>query len=960
MASRISRAALCAVLALSATAVPPATAQEIAVSDTQTPDGWDASDWDLGDSGFQPEEGWRFGKLANGMRYIIRPNDRPEQTAIIRLHIAAGSLDERDDERGFAHFVEHMAFNGSTNVPEGEMVKLLEREGLAFGADTNASTGFDETIYKLDLPRAEPELLDTALMMMRETVGELTFDAEAVARERGVILSERRVRNTYSLKNVIDSFEFLYPHGRVSERLPIGTLESLEGATAEGLRAFWEREYLPEDTVLVLSGDFPAAAAEQAIREHFADWQRVGVAGEIEAGTVDPALAGQTDIYLDPALSETVTLARHAPYIDRPDTLAERQRSLLTSIGSRIIARRIQRLSRSEDPPFRGVSIGASDYFEDGRTMQLSVATEDGGWQRGLEAAIAEYRTALEYGFSEAELAEQVANIRTALENAAANSQTRTNAQFVGQAAKIIKGNGVPTGPAESLARFEEFAPQITPDAVLTALKDEYIDLGDPLIRFTGKTAPAGGEAALREVAEAAFAARVEPPSEIETSEFAYTDFGEAGEVVSDTRTEPYGIRTVRFANGVMLNIKPTELEADRVRVTMNLDGGALLKTPDEPLNVELVGLLSAGGLGEHSRDELQTILSGRSVGAGFSADGETFVASAVTTPRDFELQLQLMAAYLTDPGYRDEGLGPWRQSLADFFARLGKTPASAYSEAVGPILSDRDPRFSRQPMEAYQALDYSDLRTVLDDRLATGAIEIGIVGDIDEAEAIDLVAQTFGALPSREAAFQERTDARQRSFTDERRTYVVPHDGEQDQALMRLVWPTDDDSDWDRSSGMTLLASVVRLKLLEKLREELGQAYSASATSAMSDTYDGYGTFSVGAQVDAGQLDAVREAIGEVLTELRSTPVDADTLQRARQPILESLANRLKTNAGWITLADRAQSEADYLQRLSAAEDRYRAMTTDDLLNLAQQYLEPAEAVEIRVVPREQAGQAQ
>ena len=960
MASRISRAALCAALALSAAAVPPANAQQSGVSNSQRANGWNASDWDAGDSEFQPEEGWRFGKLENGMRYIVRPNDRPEQTAVVRLHISTGSLDERDDERGFAHFVEHMAFNGSTNVPEGEMVKLLEREGLSFGADTNASTGFDETVYKLDLPRADAELLDTALMLMRETVGELTFDAEAVARERGVILSERRVRNTYSLKNVIDSFEFLYPQGRVSQRLPIGILETLEEATAEGLRAFWEREYLPEDTVLVISGDFPASEAEQAIRGHFADWQRFGEAEEIEAGTVDPALSGQTDIYLDPALSETVTLARHAPYIDRPDTLAERQRSLLTSIGSRIIARRIQRLSRSEDPPFRGVSIGASDYFEAGRTMQLSVATEDGGWQRGLEAAIAEYRTALEYGFSEAELAEQIANIRTSLENAAANSQTRTNAQFAGQAATIIKGNGVPTGPAESLARFEEFAPQITPDAVLAALKDEYVDLGDPLIRFTGKTAPAGGETALREVVEVAFAAPVAPPSETETAYFAYTDFGEPGDVVSDTRTEPYGIRTVRFANGVMLNIKPTELEADRVRVTMNLDGGNLLKTRDDPLAVELVGLLSAGGLGEHSRDELQTMLSGRSVGAGFSADGETFVASAVTTPRDLELQLQLMAAYLTDPGYREEGLGPWRQSLADFFARLGRTPASAYSEAVGPILSDGDPRFSRQPIEAYEALDYADLRSVLDDRLSAGAIEIGIVGDVEEDEAIALVARTFGALPAREDAFRERTDARQRSFVGERRTYVVPHDGEQDQALIRLVWPTADDSDWARSSGMTLLAGVVRLKLLEKLREELGQAYSASATSAMSDTYEGYGTFAVGAQVDAGQLDAVREAIGEVLADLRSTPVDDDTLQRARQPILESLANRLKTNGGWITLTDRAQSEADYLDRLSTAEDRYRAMTADDLLKLLREYLEPSEAVEIRVVPRAQAGLTQ
>jgi zinc protease len=279
---------------------------------------WNAFDWDLEDSEFTPESGWTFGKLDNGMRYIIRRNNRPENTALVRMEIATGSLDERDDERGFAHYVEHMAFNGSTNVPEGEMVKLLERKGLAFGADTNASTGFERTQYKLNLPKADPELLDTALMLMRETASELTIAEEAVERERGVILSERRVRNNYRLKNTMDNLEFSYEGARLSKRLPIGTIETLEAASAAGLRGFWEREYVPADTVLVVVGDFDPAEVEAKIRERFADWQASESPDQPSAGPVDLDRKELTDIYLDPALTESVSLARNAPVADGP------------------------------------------------------------------------------------------------------------------------------------------------------------------------------------------------------------------------------------------------------------------------------------------------------------------------------------------------------------------------------------------------------------------------------------------------------------------------------------------------------------------------------------------------------------------------------------------------------------------------------------------------------------------
>ncbi len=941
--------------ALSAPAIAQKSAMDGAVepADPSQPVGWNAADWDLEDSEFAPEAGWWFGKLDNGMRYIIRRNDRPEGTALVRMIIKTGSIDEREEEQGFAHYVEHMAFNGSTNIPEGEMIKLLEREGLAFGADTNASTGFQRTQYKLDLPRADADLLDTALMLMRETVSELTIAPEAVERERGVILSERRVRNNYSFKNTVDLLEFTYPGSRASRRLPIGTIETLEAATAEGLRAFWEREYVPADTIVMVVGDFDPAMVEAKIRERFADWQPSTSPGQPAAGPVDPDYRGQTDIYLDPALTETITLRRHAPYVEKPDTAEQRKKNFLVSVGADALRRRIQSLQRSEDPPFRGVRFSASNFLEATESVRISVSTEEGGWKRGLDAALDEFRRALIHGFTEAEIAEQVARKRTGYENRAANAGTRSNGSFMGDAFGIAEGDYITTHPQASLARFESIAAEITPENVLAAMREKYFELEEPLIRFTGKTAPEGGAGALRKAVAEAYARELAPPEETAVADFAYTSFGPAGAVVSDTVIEDLGIRTLRFGNGVMLNLKRTDLQDDRVNIRLFIDGGDMLRSKEDPLTVDLTALVTLGGLGQHSRDELQSILAGRSVSGSLGSAGETFNSSARTTPRDFKLQLQLLAAYITDPGYRPEGLGPWRKSLADFYARLGKTPGSAYGEAARAILSDNDPRFVRHPIEAYQALDYAQLEALISDRLKNGAIEIAIVGDFDEAEAVTFVAETFGALPAREAEFRPYDDERRtRAFTANRGLHTVTHDGEPDQAMLRLVWPTTDNKDWELSSQLTLLRRVARLKLTEKLREELGQTYSPLVGSSQSGIYRGFGTFSMGASVDVGELDAVKTAMLEVIADLRSNAPGVDLIQRARQPVLESLENRLKSNAGWMSLVDRAQSKPEDIERFQTAKARYEAMDGADLQAVALRYLDPDRAVEFRVVP--------
>lgn len=932
----------------------PLSAQDTPASQAAAPERAEAPAplWPFEVSDVPLDQGYVFGALPNGMRYIIRRNATPEGTALVRMRIGSGSLEETEAERGLSHYLEHMAFNGSAGIPEGEMIKLLEREGLAFGADTNASTGFDAITYMLNLPRNDPALLETALRLMRETASELTIAEDAVARERGVILAERRDRAGFQLRNFEDNVAFLAPYARYGARLPIGKGEVLENATAAQLRALYQRTYTPANTVLVVVGDLAVAEVEAAIRARFGDWPAAAAPMRPAAGPIDVTRKGLTDIHLDPALAESVTISRLAPWRDEPDTIANRHTGRLRAIGYAIINRRLARLARGADAPFRGASFGTGDIFRDGRITSISVSSADGEWRRGVLAAVREVHQALTYGFTRAELDEQLAGSRTALENAVKAADTRGHNVFAGAALALVSDDRVPTTPEWQLAEFERQMANVTPEAVWQAVLADAAPIVEPLIRFEGRTAPSGGEAALRSAFASAMAIPIAPPADSGPLAFGYTGFGPPGTVVSDTLEPSLGLRLIRFANGVRLTLKRTDVRKDRVGFAMAIDGGDLLNTAEAPLATYLTNSLAAGGLGKHSQDELASILAGRSAAFSLSSDTDAFAASGTTTPRDLLLQLQLLAAGITDPGYRPEAIDRFRKNIDNFFNTLRSTPSRALSTASGAILSDGDPRFSLQPREAFFALDFAQLRSVIAERLANGAIELALVGDLDEGEAIAAAAATLGALPVREPDFNPRTEARSRPFTQTRGQRIITHTGEADQALLQWVWPTTDDRDLAEFLRLELLARIVRLELTERLREELGQAYSPSAASQPSRHFPAYGTFTIAASVAVDQVEASREALMGLIIDLGAAPLDSDVLERARKPWLEDYNNMLKDLGGWLGLAARAQSEPERLARYSAAPEMMRAITPEDIRQTATRYLVLGQEVEFTVVP--------
>jgi zinc protease len=952
---RRASTALSPLVLLIATAAPAYardTAAPITATSATNPQTEAAKAWNFAASDVPVDPNIIFGVLPNGMKYALLQNSTPKDSVVLRMRFDVGSFAEADDQRGLAHFLEHMAFNGSTNVPEGEMIKLLERKGLAFGADTNASTGFDETVYKLDLPNASDDLIDTGLMLMRETGGELTIDPEAVNRERGIILSERRARDTYQLRNLIDQLDFQMKGMTVADRIPVGTEEVIKTAPAARLRDLYDRYYRPERATLVMVGDFDPAAVEAKIKARFGDWKGRGPAGaDPDIGKVDYRRAAAADDFIDPAIQDSVTLATFKPWVEEADTRATRARSLAEDVGEAIVNRRLAKLALNEDSPILAGYFSEAAGWKVFDQVTVGAVAKEGAWKEALALIEQEQRRAIAHGFTQAEVEEQLANRRTAFKNAVAGVTTRRSDALADTLVAAAKGDFVFVRPETSQALFDATAPSLNAAAVTAAFRKRMEGFGPPLARVSAKKPIEGGTdailAALRTSTEIAVAA----PTEATNAAFAYDKFGTPGKIVSDDRIEDLGIRRVRFTNNVMLNIKRTDFQKDRVMLSLRVDGGNLLATRDDPTRVSLAGSLMLGGLEAHSLDELRSILAGETVSPSFGNATDAFGGSALTSPEDFGLQAKLMAAYLTHPGYRPDGLALIRRVLPQQYAANDATPAAALGRDVGGILANDDPRSQTPPLEKLMALDWAQLKPVVADSFAHGAIEIGVVGDIDEQAAIDAIAATFGALPERRAAFDPRAEARKRDFATDRSERTLTHKGPAEQAELRVYWPARDDSDLAEAMRLNLLARVMQLKLTEELRERLGESYSPGAAASLSDEFPGYGHLFAASNVDHKDLATTRAAIFAIAKELREAPVDADLLDRARKPLVEAMTKSRRENAYWLNYVAEATSQTDRLDRSRKGIGEVESATPADLQTLAKRYLVDDKALVIRAV---------
>jgi zinc protease len=911
--------------------------------------------WNAETSDLEPDGSVIYGRLPNGLRYAIRPNQRPQNQVIVRMALDFGSAVEADDEQGLAHFIEHMAFNGTTNVPEGEMVKMLERLGLSFGADTNASTGYTQTQYKLDLPKADPALIERALFLMRETASEVLFNPASVDRERGIVIAEMRERENFGFQSARAANNHFYPETFYSTRYPIGQRNVLETAPAERMKALYRKWYRPDRTTIVVVGPVDVAAIERQIVAKFSDWQSEGAPlGDIDKCTLDTGRKLMADSFIHSEIGEAIGVQQIVPDKARFDTIEHAIIQLKMQMAAAIISQRMSRRSREGDVPFLGggltFGIGFCDQYA---RIGFNASGKDGSWRELLPFTEQIVRQAVQYGFSDAEIAEQRKRLDSAYENAAKGEATRTSGAIASELVDL--DDDVLNSAAYRQRLWLQLRPFMTKEAVNAEFSKWFGQLDAPLMFLTTKQGDGFETRQLTDAYVSSRALAVAAPSARDEKAFAYTDFGPAGTVVEDKVIADLGIRNIRFANGVLLNLKKTDFEDNRIRYSLRIDGGELHFGKEKAALARLMaGAYVSGGLEAHDIEDLRSLLAGTTVSAAFSVADNYFGGYGAVAPADLERQLQVMAAYTKYPAYSQNALRLFRRPLPEAYARLDATPNSALGVNTVRIMTDNDPRFSLEPLETVQSVDFSMLKSSLSDALLTNRLEIALVGDIDEADAIASVAKTFGALPERTSLGAPYIEARKTSWASASGNFEIPHKGEANQLGWRRVWLTTDDSDQKMAQGMDLLARMVTLRLTDELREKLGASYGGGASSSMSNVYPGRGSFAIATSGDPKDVAAIEAAVDGIVAELLAAPADSDLFERARKPVLESYADWRKRNDTWIGVASEAQSNPGRLDRFRHSEDLFKSITPKDVWGLAKTWLGRPAQFTFRALPEE------
>ncbi|AKM07009.1 M16 family metallopeptidase [Pelagerythrobacter marensis] len=905
-----------------------------------------------------------YGVLDNGLRYAIMRNQTPKGVAALRMRIDTGSWNETDAQRGIAHFLEHMAFNGSINVPEGEMVKRLERHGLAFGADTNASTGFDQTVYKLNLPTVSEEVIDEAFFLMRETASNLLLDAEAIDRERGVIASEKSARDSVAFRSAVDNLAFFTQGSGRIDRLPIGVDETIASMPRDEFVRFYQDYYRPENTFIVFVGDVDPKKALDKIESYFGDWQPASPAG-IKRPLVPAAIEpGTIGYYQDPEVLTYVTLAALYPYEQGPDTLARRKAKFLRNLGNSIVTRRLSRMVDEGRAPFLSGSLANYSQRDIVDGAAVRVRSEEGKWQESLAAADVEVRRALQFGFTQAELDEEIARTRRTLETAVERANTRkTYASREYNYAKALvdafDSERVFTSPQANLAAFEQHIDGLTIDDVEAAFQKAWRGYEKPAIYLSTALELEDVET---QVAEALAEARTLPvtaPIERAVQDFAFTDFGEPGAIVQDTYVEDADAHLVKFANNVRLNFKQTDFDAGTIYVQAKIGDGFFSMPPgnDEGLRRLAANLLSRSGVGPHTSDDLRSIFAGRRVAARpmLRIGEDAIQILGATDAKDLGDQMNLMAAYASAPSYRETIASQYRDQIRAWYPTHDATPISVVNKEVPRLIRSGDERYGFGDLESFMTPTLDEVRQWLDPQLKSGLIEITVVGDVDKQTVVDQVARTFGALPlradrpglypgSRDLVFPQRPAE----------PVVLHHAGVADQALARIYWPAPDGSDPVTVYRLQALRSILRNRLTDVLREELGSTYSPGVGLEASDESEDFGyVFAHVTTAPDAAFDVVEET-EKVGAKLAAEGVEQDEFQRAIQPLIEDVASSLQNNGYWVNALADAQSDQMGLARFRARGKAYRTMTPEDLGALAARIFRVEAAYPIVVLPEQ------
>lgn len=932
------------------------TALVAAKTDSQRATG-KARPWAQSISDIPVDEKVVYGRLENGMRYIIHKNPLPKNRVSMRLHVDAGSLNEAENQRGVAHFLEHMVFNGTKHFPDAtKLIPQMQRLGIAFGAHANAYTSFDETVYMLDLPNIEKTTLNLGFAVMGDFADGALLENSEIDEERGVISSEKTSRDSVGLRMFEKQFSALFPHSLIPKRLPIGTDEVIAKAPRERFVDFYTRFYTPEKMTFIYVGDLDVATAEQRIQDIFGSIKNPNKPGpKANLGDISSPKGFNVSVFTDKELTSTeLTLIHTKPHSYQTDSKTKRLESLKFNIANAIINRRFSRLAKEEGAVITSGSASRSVFMRDLELGSFDITALNNDWKSALPVLENEFRRAQLYGFTQSEYKEVVAELINAYEQSVETAPTRKSDSIASSLTEHAHTDAVYSTPETDLAILKENLKNLNPTKVHEAFR-AFWNTADVHLILSTQAAEDGVKNQLQALYKKQTTAKLDAPTDKTVAAFAYTDFGKVGKATPTTHIKDLNIHQWSYPNGVKVNFKQTDFDKNSINMVASFGTGkAGMPMTATGLDTLAGAIFNAGGLGKHSSDELRTILAGRNVGVGFNIGDDSFSLSGTTTPKDLELQLQLLTAYLTDPGFRPEAERQFKAMLPNIYAQLKHTEQGPLSEMSAWFVNN-DPRFVFPTEEQAQALSTAQVKAWISPQLTQHALEISIVGDtsIDAVKAT--LSKTLGALPARNTSnaipIEQRTLTLHRTPTQKTFTYQ----SEIEKAIAIVLWKADDATDRNlkkvRRAG--ILADILDERMRVELREKLGEAYSPFARATLSQTFKNKGSIMAYSPGKPANTEKVGNIIIQLADTLAKQGATQDELDRSLKPKFGLLEKSLRQNSYWLsTVMDRSQAYPDKIEAARSRDADYASITLEEINTLAKKFCMKENSARISISP--------
>ena len=913
--------------------------------------------WPWDESDLKPDQSIKYGTLPNGFQYVLFPNSEPPEKLSMQLLVKAGSLHEAPEQRGIAHFVEHMAFNGSTNYPPGQLIELLQKMGMAFGKDTNAHVSFDETVYKLALPDNQSKTIFEGLRVFRDYADQLLFLPEEIERERGVIINEKNARDSVYFRTFEATAKHLYAGTLFPERMPIGIESVIRNASSEVFRNYYSQWYVANNMCLVVVGDFNHQEIVQQITDRFSSLK------SSSKKLVDPTI-GMPPLrpssafyhYENEATETEITLLSITPTVNPSDNLSQRLKKMKIQLGNQIIKKRLDRRKKEMESTLLTTSAYHYNFINQFDLIVLEATCQKDQWKETLKVLQDEWARAYQFGFLASELEEARANMINSMEQAVASASTRKNRSLVRSLVHNLSHQRVPMHPRDLLDKVRPHLNSLDQEKVFASWKESWNPRSREIL-LTGNTRLNEKNPANKILAEYRTnqKATIEPPEKIASVRFAYeSNQQNKPKIISRIHHNDLDIHQIVFENQVRLNLKPTEFDKDSVQVLVQFGGGKLEETP-ELAGISMVAgnVFIQGGLVAHDIDTLETLNAGRTLDYRFDVNEDHFTLSGNSNRADTVRLLEVIQAYLEEPSFRPVALKLFHKELPRRYKKWSTTLYGVMRSQLKPQLAPDNFRFAIPSQEIVTSYSMDQVKNWLHEPLTESYLEISIVGDFDVENMIAQVAQTLGKLKKRKSIPEGYSYQRVATFPADKDKIHINYPSSLPQSYAGVYWKGVDSKNAFVTRRLRVLSKILGDRLRKTVREEYGDAYATYAMTISREAFLNYGYLSGVSFVTPGTGQRVNQLIVKEATDLYQNGCQPEEFERIINPINASMKTYLRGNQYWLDqVLSRSQQFPDKLFKSRTILQDYQRITLFEINQLAKSYLVPEKAILVEINP--------